>query len=89
MKTWFQKYDSSLLVGKLGKRQNITEWILSVKGGGYPQIPLKYFRQNDFLLRGGGLPPNSAKNKFRQKMVICGPKATILAPLGAKRLISP
>ena len=32
MKTWFQKYDSSLLVGKLGKRQNITEWILSVKG---------------------------------------------------------
>ena len=33
MKTWFQKYDSSLLVGKLGKRQNITEWILSVKGG--------------------------------------------------------
>ena len=41
MKTWFQKYDSSLLVGKLGKRQNITEWILSVKGGGYPQIPLR------------------------------------------------
>ena len=87
MKTWFQKYDSSLLVGKLGKRQNITEWILSVKGGGYPPILLKYFWQNDFPLR-GAVPPNSAKNKFCQKMVICGPKATILAPLGAKKLIS-
>ena len=34
-------------------------------GGGYPLIPLSFFGHNDFPLRGGGITPNSVKEKIR------------------------
>ena len=34
-------------------------------GGGYPPIPINFFGQNDFPLRGGVVPPNSIKEKIR------------------------
>ena len=35
------------------------------EGGGYPPIPLRVFGQDDFPLRGGEVPPNFVKEKFR------------------------
>ena len=34
-------------------------------GGGYPPFPLSFFEHNVCPLRGGGLPPNSGKEKIR------------------------
>ena len=31
----------------------------------FPPIPLSFFGNNDFPLRGGGVPPNSIKEKIR------------------------
>ena len=35
-----------------------------LRGEGYPPFPLRVFGQDDFPLRGGGLPPNSAKKRL-------------------------
>ena len=37
-------------------------------------FPLTFFEHNDFPLRGGGLPPNSAKEKIRLKQLFFGQK---------------
>ena len=42
---------------------------LPVKGGGYPPFPLRVFGQDDFPLRGEGVPPNSAKENSAKKQV--------------------
>ena len=34
-------------------------------GGGVPPFPLSFFEHNDCLLRGGGIPPKSVKEKIR------------------------
>ena len=44
----------------LGALSKTTQRIFSVKGGKYPPFPLRVFGQNDFPLRGRGVPPNSA-----------------------------
>ena len=45
----------------------------------YPPFPLRVFGQDDFPLRGGGVPPNSVKEKIRLKTAIFGQKTLILA----------
>ena len=48
--------------------------------GGYPQISLRVFGQNDFPLRGGGVPPKSAKEKICYKTAIFGQKTLNFSP---------
>ena len=42
--------------------------------GGYPPFPLSFFGHNDFPLRGGGVPPNSVKEKSTKKQLFLAKK---------------
>ena len=46
----------------------------SVKGGGYPPIPLRVFGQNDFPLRGGGYLPIPLRKKSAKKQLLLAKK---------------
>ena len=52
-------------MSQLGNLSKTFLRIFSVKGGGTPPFPLSFFEHNDCPLRGGGLPPNSVKEKIR------------------------
>ena len=60
-------------------RDAVKNYFFSVKGGGYPPFPLSFFGHNDTPVWGGGVPPNSVKEKIRWKTAIFGQKTPILA----------
>ena len=47
-----------------GRLQKLLSGFFPLRGG-YPPFPLNFFEHNDFPLRGGGVLPNSVKEKIR------------------------
>ena len=58
MKVRIEMYDDSNHKVAFSVREAFKNYIadFSVKGGGYPLFPLRFFGHNDFLLRGGSTP---------------------------------
>ena len=50
-----------------------------IRGAFKNYFPLSFFEHNDCPLRGGGVPPNSVKEKIRWKTFFFGKKTLILA----------
>ena len=52
-------------IDKGGFQKLLSEFCPLREGGEYPPFPLSFFEHNDCLLRGGGVPPKSVKEKIR------------------------
>ena len=50
-----------------GGCQKLLSGFFPLRGGGEPPFPLRVFGQDDFLLRGEGGTPNSAKENSAKK----------------------
>ena len=58
-----------------GARQKLLSGFYPLRGRGvYPPFLLSFFEHNDCPLRGGGVPPKSAKENSAKKQFFVGPK---------------
>ena len=83
---WLKQLHSNCMLYSLhkGTCQKPFSGFCPLRGGwGYPPFPLRVFGQDDFPLRGGGVPPNSAKENSAKKADFFGPKTPCFASFHA------